>query len=66
MWPNSQETADLVAFAEELLNEKLHFLCSVVSQQCYKTQHRNRIFCKEKEQAKLKYWILNPGSFIVG
>ena len=29
MWPNSQFPADLVTFTEEILNEKLHFLCSV-------------------------------------
>ena len=29
MWPNPQETADLVTFTEETLNGKLHFLCSV-------------------------------------
>ena len=29
MWPNSQETADLVTFTEEILNGKLQFLCSV-------------------------------------
>ena len=29
MWPNPQETADLVTFPEEILNEKLCFLCSV-------------------------------------
>ena len=28
MWPNLQETADLVTFTEEILNGKLHFLCS--------------------------------------
>ena len=28
MWPNQQDTADLVIFAEEILNEKLHFLYS--------------------------------------
>ena len=28
MWPNLQETVDLVTFTEELLNRKLHFLCS--------------------------------------
>ena len=28
MWPNPQETADLVTFTEEILYEKLHFLCS--------------------------------------
>ena len=29
MWPNPQENAYLVIFAEEILNGKLHFLCSV-------------------------------------
>ena len=28
MWPNQQETADLVTFTEEILNGKLNFLCS--------------------------------------
>ena len=28
MWPNPQETTDLVTFTEEILNRKLHFLCS--------------------------------------
>ena len=28
MRPNPQETADLVTFTEEILNGKLHFLCS--------------------------------------
>ena len=28
MWPNPQETEDLVTFTEEILNGKLHFLCS--------------------------------------
>ena len=27
MWPNPQETADLVTFTEEVLSGKLHFLC---------------------------------------
>ena len=31
MWPNRQETADLVTFTEEILNGKLHFLCNVVT-----------------------------------
>ena len=26
MWPNPQETVDLVTFTEEILNEKIHFL----------------------------------------
>ena len=28
MWPNPQETADLVTFTEKILYGKLHFLCS--------------------------------------
>ena len=32
MSPNPQETAELVTFIEETINEKLHFLCSVYSQ----------------------------------
>ena len=28
MWPNPQETADLVTFTEEILSGKLHVLCS--------------------------------------
>ena len=28
MWPNPQFLAGLVTFTEEILNEKLHFLCS--------------------------------------
>ena len=27
MWPNPQETADLVTITEEILNGKLRFLC---------------------------------------
>ena len=32
MWPNPQETVDLVTYTEEILNGKLHCLCSVI---CY-------------------------------
>ena len=30
MWPNPQETAHLVTFTEEILNEKLNF-CAVLA-----------------------------------
>ena len=30
MWPNPQETADMVTFTEDVPNGKLHFLCSGV------------------------------------
>ena len=29
MWPNLQDTSDLVTFSEEILNGKLYFLCRV-------------------------------------
>ena len=28
MWPDRQETVDLVTFTEKTLNQNLHFLCS--------------------------------------
>ena len=31
MWPNLQETTDLVTFTEEIFNEKLRFLCSGIT-----------------------------------
>ena len=31
MWPNPQETADLVTFTEEIFNGKLHFFAAVYS-----------------------------------
>ena len=30
MWPNPQETEDLVTFAEEILSRKINFLCSAI------------------------------------
>ena len=30
MWPNPQETTGLVTFTQEILNGKLHYLCSVL------------------------------------
>ena len=29
MWPNPQETTDLVTFSEEIYNKKLKFFCAV-------------------------------------
>ena len=31
MWPNPPKAEDLVTFTEEFLNEKPHFLCSVIN-----------------------------------
>ena len=30
MWPNPQETADLITFTEEIFNEKVHFFVQCV------------------------------------
>ena len=35
MWPNPQFPADLVTFTEEILNEKLYFLCSGISKEYF-------------------------------
>ena len=37
MWPNMQETTDLVTFTEKIVNGKLHFLCI--------KQKENKISC---------------------
>ena len=59
MWPGPQETADLVTFNEEIIYEKLHFLCSECSSTLIKTDQL--IFYKVNRQKKKK---LNP--IIVG
>ena len=41
---NPQETADLVTFTEEILNGKLHFLCSVVNTLFYYDCKSNQTF----------------------
>ena len=38
MWPNAQDTADLVTFIKEILNGKLHFLYNE-DFQWYESQH---------------------------
>ena len=50
MWPNPQETADLVTFTEENLNGKLHFLCSVC---ILKILHRSLCFIIKKHGLNL-------------
>ena len=34
MWRNPLETADLITFTEEILNAKIHFLCSAIESSC--------------------------------
>ena len=52
MWPNPQETADLVTFIEEILNGKLHFLSNE-----YTTTYDIDIFsniCRNQSSFSLK------------
>ena len=44
MWPNLQFPADLVTYIEEILNGKLHFLCSEIS-----CNHTSRLGDSEKK-----------------
>ena len=41
MWPSSQKAADLVTFTEEILNEKLHVLCSEYIKNTFDHLRRN-------------------------
>ena len=47
MWPNPEETADLVTFTEEILNGKLHFLCSVMIKN--ESLKSNEVICYRTE-----------------
>ena len=62
MWPNLQFPGDLVTFTKEILNGKLHFLCSWCAQKCtHKCTHNVSVFkinvplcIKNKEVANRK------------
>ena len=56
MWPNPQFSADLVTFAEEILNEKLHFLCSVCISNNFKRMWEilKKRFSKKRKKSKRK------------
>ena len=59
MWVNSQFPAHLVTFTEEILNEKLYFLCSVYSRGTYETSTRKKLWTHEntheKKSGPMKY-----------
>ena len=42
MWPNLQKTVDLVTFTEEILNRKLHFLCSEILVDLLENMHASQ------------------------
>ena len=64
MWPNPQFLTDLVTFTEEILNGKLHFLCSVltsisseieVSKSPYSVEMRENAKQKNSEYGNLSW-----------
>ena len=58
MWPNPQFPADLVTFAEEILNGKLHFLCSDSGWLCInKLRVKGEEFTSQFHEGKWSYWI---------
>ena len=42
------ETVDLVTFTEEILNEKIHFLCSAIDELCVELQRKSIRWFKNK------------------
>ena len=42
MWPNLQETADLVTFTEEILNGKVDFLCIGISKKVWEKKKSDK------------------------
>ena len=51
MWPNPQETADLVTFTEEIFNGKIHILSSetIESRYLYWPDKNHYYSCKLKD-----------------
>ena len=58
MLPNPQETADLVTFTEEILNGKLHFLCSAR----YTEETTNKFIKKHMIMFMFVYFMLRKSS----
>ena len=56
MWPNPQETGDLVTFTEEILNRKLHFCAVIVTTVAEKKGYS---FLNKYEKEELKFLVLS-------
>ena len=54
MWTNSQFSADLVTFTEEILNRKLHFLCSDFTKNKFRSESDLSIVNNESLSKKTK------------
>ena len=64
MWSNQKGTADSVTFTEDILNGKLHFLCSVMNVSLLKYIRTNpldlkwkKYFYREITHKISSYWI---------
>ena len=55
MWPNPQETVDLVTFTKEILNGKPHFLCSEKIVKCQGQGIASKIRKKQSSFGNLKW-----------
>ena len=47
MYPNPQFPADLVTFTEEIINEKVHFLCSDININATRADSKESLLCKK-------------------
>ena len=57
MWPNLQETADLLTFTEEILEENLYFLCNVSSKKYWRIAKQKLVtFLKGVIQLKFYFY----------
>ena len=54
MWPNPQETADLVTFTEEIFNGNLQFLCSENYGKVSKSNHEETLWRKNLHKIYIK------------
>ena len=61
MWPNPQFSADLVTFTEQILNRKLHFLCSVIADFIYS----KLLQWRHKNKPKTKPYKVNSGGNVI-
>ena len=57
MWPNLQETVDLLTFTEEILDEDLYFLCNVSSKKYWRIAKQKLVtFLKGVIQLKFYFY----------
>ena len=62
----SQETADLVTFTEEILNKKLHFLCSDCLEYADTVSLNSILNLKKYLMGEVFHWGNSPGKFSGG